>query len=160
MSRHNKMENTDTGKAILKEYADIGNVLSINKLADKHNVNQFTVRNMIKRNTPAIQELKSQHTKAYKDQDMVKHLRNLSQDAVLACHAKLDSASAKDQMIIAGIALDKSYLVESNGVININVVHDHRHELDNVGDLLMAQLQSRGQLKQTNAIDVEFKELS
>ena len=64
MSRHNKMENTDTGKAILKEYADIGNVLSINKLADKHNVNQFTVRNMIKRNTPAIQELKSQHTKA------------------------------------------------------------------------------------------------
>lgn len=85
--------------------------------------------------------------------------RILAFRAINRTEEMLDKASAKDASIIAQIATDKVLLLESKGIKQVSIVHEHRHSLAGVSKLLVDEIQRRKLLEAPAADSAEASQV-
>jgi hypothetical protein len=153
-----KMEQTEAGKKLLDSYSDPANTLSLKKLADKNDLNINTVRSMVKRVAAQehIMKARQSHKEVYDSGKMIEKLHDLSSLAFDRAREGLSEINSYQAALVGAIAIDKSYLIQNSGVVNVNVNHEHRIELSESGGMLMRELKSRNLLPATGeVIDIE-----
>ena len=147
-----KTEETPEGKAFLEAYADPANSSSIRQLCIKHGINNSTAGLMIKRSSDKICIDRAEQKLKYSAESAISQLNELSTRAFSSAFDKLDEASAYQCALIGAIAIDKSFLIQNAGVVNVNVNHEHRIELSESGGMLMRELKSRNLLPDTGEV--------
>jgi len=154
-------KNPEALEELMKKYTDPTDKTSKKKLAIEFNIGPQTLDKVLKRNSDKLPEVKRKVVKTW--EDLIPTLTKLSNAAFDHSLATLHELNAYQAALVGGIALDKKLAVENNGQININVLHEHRHELDKIGQALMGELQRRKLLdvpKTEDYIDVDAQTIS
>ena len=87
---------------------------------------------------------------------MVPELKDLAFKATQAAKAGLAKAGPRDNMIAAGIAIEKGHLIEGKATQLVGIVHEHRHNVAGVLEAIREELEKR---QGTTTIDAQVEAL-
>jgi len=113
------------------------------ELAEKFNISADDIRNFKRRNQDGIETLGDKMALGQWE-NIGDHFKALAFMAVERAKEALPKASAKDAAIIAGLSVEKSLLIENKGIHKTSVIHEHRHSVAGVLELLSREMKARG----------------
>jgi len=113
------------------------------ELAEKFRITVDDIRNFLRRNKGRIDKLHDELVLG-EWQNIGTHFKMLAYRAIKRAEEAMPKASAKDAALIAGLAVEKSILVENKGIRRVSVVHEHRHSVAGVLELLTNEMRARG----------------
>ena len=140
-------------KSFMERYADPTDRTSFNKLCKEFDFNNVTAKKMLERNNTRFIQTKVEVTKRW--EDLVPTLTKLANDAFDHSLATVHELNSYQAALVGAIATDKKLAIENNGAININVIHEHRNQLDGIGEMLLDELKNRKMLSPAHVDYVE-----
>lgn len=147
----------DECNELMSIYADPTNRMSLTKLCKEFNLGYPAVKRMIDRNNIKFQDIQVKSVQTW--EDLVPKLTEMANIAFDQSLATMHELNAYQAALVGAIAIDKKHAIEAGGSININVLHDHRHELGDIGQELMQELRNRKLITSSSDdyIDMEEK---
>jgi len=113
------------------------------QIAAKYEITADDIRNFKRRNRDRINTLRDKIMLG-EWENIGDRFKRLAFLAIERAEEAMGKASAKDSAIIAGLAVDKAFLVENRGIHKTSIVHEHRHNIGGVLEMLQREMQSRG----------------
>ena len=142
-----KLEDRDPEKAmrILERLADPMRKDSYDKIAADEGVSRMQIVNLRKRNESVIEAHQFQNGSEVPEtfEEFLPMLREKAFKALNVSDEDVKKASLAQRGIFAGIAMDKSFILEGRAAMNINVLHEHRHNMDALGEALADALRAK-----------------
>ena len=150
-----KLEERDPAKAlrILEKLADPLRTESLRELARSENITDKTLRALWKRNEGVM----SAHLSLNGDENgsgngsevpdelegFLPMLKRVSFEALNMTREDLEKASPAQRGVLGGIAFDKAAILEGRATMNVSVLHEHRHDMDSLGEALADALRAK-----------------
>ncbi len=125
------------------------------KLSQFYQVTTSEIYRFIKRNKKQI-DIVNEKILADDWDNIGERYKVLATLAIERTKEMLPTANAKDASIIAQIATDKVILLESKGVKQISILHEHRHSLADVSKILLEESNRRKLVDKPQVIDVKI----